>query len=102
MQRVEPAVFRQAASRFATGVAVVTALDGQSEVCGMTANSFVTISLFPPTVLVSVKRGRMHDAISARPRDHEYGDALPVVPDGLTAARRASACSSSPRSASGG
>jgi len=31
----------------------------------MTANSFVTVSLSPPTVLVSVKPGRMHKAIVA-------------------------------------
>ena len=64
MQRVNPAAFRQAASRFATGVAVLTCLDEQGRVCGMTANSFVTVSLSPPTVLVSVMPGRMHRAIS--------------------------------------
>ena len=77
MQGVNPAVFRQAASRFATGVAVVTALDARGEVCGMTANSFVTVSLFPPTVLVSVKPGKMHHAISAHGR---YG--VNVLPEG--------------------
>ncbi|WKA29706.1 styrene monooxygenase NADH-dependent flavin reductase subunit StyB [Bradyrhizobium roseum] len=68
MQRADPVAFRQAASRFATGVAVLTALDSRGEVCGMTANSFVTISLSPPTVLVSVKSGRMHEAMSASRR----------------------------------
>ena len=68
MLRVNPAVFRQAASRFVTGVAVLTAFDEQGEVCGMTANSFVTVSLNPPTVLVSVMPGRMHQAISASGR----------------------------------
>jgi len=77
MQGVNPVVFRQAASRFATGVAVVTALDGRGEVCGMTANSFVSVSLFPPTVLVSVKPGKMHRAISAHGR---YG--VNVLPEG--------------------
>jgi flavin reductase len=65
MQRADPLAFRQAASRFATGVAVLTALDRRGEACGMTANSFVSISLSPPTVLVSVKPGRTHDAITA-------------------------------------
>ena len=37
MQRADPLAFRQAASRFATGVAVLTALDSRGEVCGMTA-----------------------------------------------------------------
>lgn len=68
MQRVNPASFREAASRFVTGVTVVTALDEHGEVCGMTANSFVTVSLAPPTVLVSVMPGRMHRAISATGR----------------------------------
>ena len=82
MQRVDPTAFRQAASRFATGVAVVTALDGAGEVCGMTANSFVTISLSPPTVLVSVKPGKTHDAISATTR---YGvNVLPEDGKGLS------------------
>lgn len=64
MQPIDPHIFRQAASRFVTGVTVLTALDAHG-VCGMTANSFVTVSLAPPTVLVSVKPGRMHDAIAA-------------------------------------
>lgn len=68
MQRANPASFREAASRFATGVAVLTALDEHGRVCGMTANSFVTVSLSPPTVLVSVMPGRMHRAISATGR----------------------------------
>ncbi|MDP3693874.1 styrene monooxygenase NADH-dependent flavin reductase subunit StyB [Bradyrhizobium sp.] len=77
MQRVDPVAFRQAASRFVTGVAVLTALDERGEVCGMTANSFVSISLAPPTVLVSVKPGRMHEAIS---RTGRYG--VNVLPEG--------------------
>ena len=77
MQRADPVVFRQAVSRFATGVAVLTALDQHGGVCGMTANSFVSVSLSPPTVLVSVKPGRMHEAISATGR---YG--VNVLPEG--------------------
>jgi flavin reductase (DIM6/NTAB) family NADH-FMN oxidoreductase RutF len=77
MRRVSPATFRQAASRFATGVTVLTVLDERGEVSGMTANSFMTISLAPPTVLVSVMPGRMHNAISASGR---YG--VNVLPEG--------------------
>src|SRR5690349_23384 len=76
MRHANPATFRQAASRFATGVAVLTALDEHGDVCGMTANSFVTVSLSPPTVLVSVMPGRMHRAISASGR---YG--VNVLPE---------------------
>jgi flavin reductase (DIM6/NTAB) family NADH-FMN oxidoreductase RutF len=52
--------FRDCMSRFATGVTVVTTTrDG--EVHGMTANAFVSISIDPRLVLVSVsKRARMH------------------------------------------
>jgi flavin reductase (DIM6/NTAB) family NADH-FMN oxidoreductase RutF len=56
---------------------VLTALDRRGGVCGMTANSFVSISLAPPTVLVSVRPGRMHDAIAATGR---YG--VNVLPEG--------------------
>lgn len=82
MQRVDPLAFRQAASRFATGVAVLTARDRRGEVCGMTANSFVTISLQPATVLVSVRQGRTHEAILAAGR---YGvNVLPEQARGLS------------------
>ena len=63
MHRASPAAFRQAASRFATGVAVLAGFDQRGDPCGMTVNSFVTVSLAPPTVLVSVRPGRVHQAI---------------------------------------
>ena len=48
----------------------------------MTANSFVTVSLSPPTVLVSVMPGRMHQAISESGR---YGvNVLPEADRGLS------------------
>ena len=82
MRRVDPLAFRQAVSRFATGVAVVTALDHRGEGCGMTANSFVSVSLSPPTVLVAVRPGRTHGAISATGR---YGvNVLPESGKGLS------------------
>ncbi len=77
MRRVDPLSFREAASRFTTGVTVLTACDGPGELCGMTANSFVTVSLSPPTVLVSVRPGRMHRAIATTGR---YG--VNVLPEG--------------------
>jgi flavin reductase len=76
MRHADPLAFRAAASRFATGVAVLTAFDRQGKACGMTANSFVTVSLSPPTVLVSIKPGRTHDAVSASRR---YG--VNVLPE---------------------
>jgi flavin reductase (DIM6/NTAB) family NADH-FMN oxidoreductase RutF len=47
-------------SRFATGVTVITAADGE-ELRGMTANAFMSGSLEPPLCVVSVaKRARLH------------------------------------------
>jgi flavin reductase (DIM6/NTAB) family NADH-FMN oxidoreductase RutF len=48
---VDEREFRELAGRFPTGVVVVTAADG-GEVCAMTANSFTSVCLRPPTVLV--------------------------------------------------
>jgi 3-hydroxy-9,10-secoandrosta-1,3,5(10)-triene-9,17-dione monooxygenase reductase component len=46
--------FRRALSCFATGVAVVTTLDGDGEKVGMTISSFNSVSLDPPLVLWSI------------------------------------------------
>ena len=46
--------FRRALSGFATGVAVVTALDERGGKVGITINSFNSVSLEPPLVLWSV------------------------------------------------
>lgn len=83
MRHADPLAFRAAASRFATGVTVLTALDRHGKACGMTANSFVTVSLSPPTVLVSIKPGRTHDAVSASRR---YG--VNVLPEQAQALSR--------------
>jgi flavin reductase (DIM6/NTAB) family NADH-FMN oxidoreductase RutF len=47
---VDPAAFRFALGRFATGVAVVTA-QTEGGVAGITINSFTSVSLKPPIVL---------------------------------------------------
>lgn len=52
--------FRAALSRFASGVTIITAVQG-GERRGMTASAFVSVSLDPPLILVSVdKRAAMH------------------------------------------
>jgi len=58
-------VFREAVSRFATGITVVTCVsDGLDH--AMTANAFASVSLDPLLVLVSVERdSRFHDAVTA-------------------------------------
>ncbi len=45
--------FKEALGRFASGVTVVTVKDGDG-VRGMTASSFISVSLSPPLILVSV------------------------------------------------
>jgi flavin reductase (DIM6/NTAB) family NADH-FMN oxidoreductase RutF len=60
----DPACYRKAVAMFATGIAVVTATDSNREVHGATVNSFTSVSLSPPTVLVSLLPGRAHTLIS--------------------------------------
>src|SRR5208282_481494 len=60
--------FRKAMGCFATGVTILT-LDLESEVHGMTANAFASVSLDPPLVLVCVdRRARTHADLHARQR----------------------------------
>lgn len=48
--------FRSALGAFATGVTIVTTRDGAGVDCGLTANSFNSVSLDPPMVLWSLAR----------------------------------------------
>ncbi len=61
--------FRQVMGRFATGVTVVTTVE-RDTVHGMTANGFLSVSLRPPLVLVSLGRCRMNEML---PRSGRYG-----------------------------
>jgi 3-hydroxy-9,10-secoandrosta-1,3,5(10)-triene-9,17-dione monooxygenase reductase component len=60
---VDAAAFRKFMGEWATGVSVVTARDGAHD-AGLTVNAFLSVSLSPPALLVSL----MHDV-----------DALPVI-----------------------
>lgn len=51
---IDSAEYRRALGCFATGVAVVTALDTKGEKIGITVNSFNSVSLNPPLVLWSI------------------------------------------------
>jgi flavin reductase (DIM6/NTAB) family NADH-FMN oxidoreductase RutF len=54
------AAFRRTLGMFATGVTVITT-QVEDQVHGMTANAFMSVSLEPPLVLISVdRRARMH------------------------------------------
>lgn len=55
---------RRVMGRFATGVTVVTTVEGDT-VHGMTANAFMSVSLRPPLVLVSLGRCRMNEMLPA-------------------------------------
>jgi flavin reductase len=60
---VDPAVFRRAVGRFATGVCVVSTVTGGHD-HAMTANAFTSVSLDPLLVLVCVEQdARFHDAV---------------------------------------
>lgn len=65
--------FRRAVSMFATGIVVLSCLDDDGQVHGMTVNSFTSVSLDPPTVLVSLKPGKAHRLISGHGR---YGASI--------------------------
>lgn len=59
-----PDLFRTVAGQFATGVTVVTSVESDGAPCGLTANSFTSVSLDPPLVLVCVAQGsHSHDCI---------------------------------------
>jgi flavin reductase (DIM6/NTAB) family NADH-FMN oxidoreductase RutF len=60
---------RQVMGRFATGVTVVTTTH-RDTIHGMTANAFLSVSLHPPLVLVSLGRCRMSEML---PRTGRYG-----------------------------
>jgi flavin reductase (DIM6/NTAB) family NADH-FMN oxidoreductase RutF len=51
---VEAAVFRRAMGKFATGVTVIT-FEHEGRTAGMTANAFLSLSVNPPMILVSVR-----------------------------------------------
>lgn len=79
---VDPLTFRRTLGRFATGVTVVTTAH-EELVHGMTANAFMSVSLDPPLVVVSVdKRARMHELLNKTQR---YGVSVLACDQELTA-----------------
>jgi flavin reductase (DIM6/NTAB) family NADH-FMN oxidoreductase RutF len=60
---IDPAAFRTAMSRFASGITIMSTLQG-GVAHAMTANAFTSVSLDPALVLVCVDKGvRMHAAV---------------------------------------
>lgn len=72
-QTVDAAEFRRHVSRFATGVAVISCEDPDGSSHGATVNSFVSLSLEPATVMVSLRPGRAYDIVRATGR---YGASI--------------------------
>ncbi len=52
----DPRALREAFGAFATGVTVVTGIDADGQRVGLTANSFTSVSLDPPLLLVCPAR----------------------------------------------
>jgi flavin reductase (DIM6/NTAB) family NADH-FMN oxidoreductase RutF len=62
---VDDASFRLALSQFATGVTVVLTRDAAGAPAGLTVNSFTSVSLDPPLVLICIDlRSDAHDALA--------------------------------------
>ena len=60
------ALFREAMTHLASGVAVITARRADASPCGIAATSLTSYSAHPPSLLVSVWHGsRCHDALAA-------------------------------------
>lgn len=89
---IDPARFRSTMGKFATGVCVVSyTLGGQP--AGLTANAFVSVSLDPPLVLVSVRnQSRFLTGVSVGDRyavnvlahdQHRVSDHFGGRPDGV-------------------
>jgi flavin reductase (DIM6/NTAB) family NADH-FMN oxidoreductase RutF len=106
---IEPRLFRHVMGRFASGVTVITAQNGD-EVRGMTASAFMSGSLEPPLCVVAVaKRAHMHTVLTQSDRfgvnvlaedqellsihfagrrvpglspEFDYLDRVPLLPDG--------------------
>lgn len=63
---LDPRALRDAFGTFMSGVTVVTTLDAQGAPLGFTANSFSSVSLDPPLLLVSISRRSVNHAAFAQ------------------------------------
>lgn len=67
---MDPKLLKAVFGQFLSGVTVVTAVrpdaSGAQTLCGMTASAFISVSMEPPLVLVSVQHhARLHACLSA-------------------------------------
>jgi len=91
---LDPDSFRSVLGRFASGVTVVTATDGEGRDHGMTVSAFCSLSLTPPLVLACVDRSASMNAMLVAPLHFvvnilaSHQEALSRRFSGLDAARR--------------
>lgn len=74
----DPRTLRDALGCFATGVTVVTCVVGDGEPAGLTVNSFTSVSLDPPLLLVCLAK----QAASAAPLTEAHCFAINVLQTG--------------------
>lgn len=74
----DPRTLRDALGCFATGVTVVTCLSADGEPAGLTVNSFTSVSLDPPLLLVCIAK----NAASAAPLTSAANFAINVLQTG--------------------
>ncbi|UCV03761.1 flavin reductase family protein [Dechloromonas denitrificans] len=74
---------RNALGRFATGIAVVTAIDPDGHPIGLTVNSFSAVSLEPPLVLWCLDNGS-HNLEAFRRASHHAINILSVAQQDLS------------------
>ena len=89
---LDPSLYRRACGRFATGVAIVTAADSAGTPHGLTINSFASLSLDPPLVMVAIDRRvafidvfEKHGAFAVnilRDQQRELSNRFAVLPEG--------------------
>jgi flavin reductase (DIM6/NTAB) family NADH-FMN oxidoreductase RutF len=65
---IDSETFRRLRGRIASGIAILTARDGDRDV-GMTVSAFCSVSLSPPLLLVCIERtASMHDLLFQHPK----------------------------------
>jgi len=81
---IGPDVFRAVLGRFASGVTVLTARDGDGRDHGMTVSAFCSVSLQPPLVLACIDRAA--DMFEVLPHASTFG--ISILEEGQEALSR--------------
>lgn len=80
---IDARALRQALGQFATGIAVVTAIDPDGEPIGLTVNSFSAVSLTPPLVLWCLDN-RSHNLAAFQAARHHAINILSLAQEDLS------------------